>query len=72
MSALPERPRKLPLLEAISWSDADPYALSPLEMLKRYESGWRHRGVLADASTEELAYIATLASVFGSHLRVPS
>jgi hypothetical protein len=57
MSALPERPRKLPLLEAISWFDADPYALSPLEMLKRYESGWRHRGVLADASAEELAYV---------------
>jgi hypothetical protein len=72
MSALPERPRKLPLLEAISWFDADPYALSPLEMLKRYESGWRHRGVLADASAEELAYVATLANVFGSHLRVPA
>ncbi len=72
MTALPERPERLPLLEAISWFDAEPYALSPFEMLQRYESGWRHRGVLADASAEELAYIATLARVFGSHLRVPT
>lgn len=72
MTATPERPRKLPLLEAISWFDADPYALSPFEMLKRYESGWRHLGVLADPSAEELAYVTVLARTYGSHLRVPA
>lgn len=72
MPTLPERPRELPLLEAISWFDADPYALSPEEMLARYERGWRHAGVLADPSPEELAYVAALARALGSHLRVPT
>jgi hypothetical protein len=41
-------------------------------MLARYERGWRHAGVLADPSPEELAYVAALARAFGSHLRVPT
>jgi hypothetical protein len=67
---LPARPSKLPLLEAISWFDADPYALSPFEMLQRYERGWRHANALAAPSAEESAYIAALAAAFGSYLRV--
>jgi hypothetical protein len=69
---LPPRPAALPFLEAISWFDAQPYLLSPLEMLSRYERGWRHRGVLADPSAEELAWIASLARAYGSTLHVPA
>jgi hypothetical protein len=39
-------------------------------MLRRYESGWRHLGVLADPSTEEWDFIHALVAKFGSHLRV--
>lgn len=69
---LPPRPERLPFLEAISWFDASPYALSPLEMLQRYERGWRHRGAIADASPEELAWIAALARIYGSTVDVPA
>ena len=72
MSALPPRPLRLPLLEAISWFDADPYALTPLEMLQRYERGWRHAFAIAEPSAEELRYVAALVSTYGSHLRVPA
>jgi hypothetical protein len=69
---LPPRPERLPLLEGISWFDRDPYALDPLEMLRRYETGWRHVGALAEPSAEELEYIRALAAVFGSTLDVPA
>jgi hypothetical protein len=68
---LPRRPTRLPLLESISWFDADPYALEPLDMLRRYEAGWRHAGVLGDATPEELAYVRALARAFGSVLDAP-
>lgn len=69
---LPQRPARLPLLESLSWFDADPYALEPLEMLRRYEAGWRHAGVLGDATAEELAYIRELVRAFGSVIDVPA
>ena len=66
------RPARLPLLESLSWFDADSYALAPLDMLRRYESGWRFRGVLADASDAELGYIRALCAEYGSVLDVPA
>ncbi len=69
---LPIRPESLPFLEAISWFDADPYALTPPEMLSRYERGWRYLGVLGQPSAEERAYLRALALVFGSVLDVPA
>lgn len=71
-SSLPPRPARLPLLESLSWFDADPYRLEPLEMLRRYEAGWRHAGVLGDATPEELAYLRALAQRYGSVLDVPA
>ena len=48
-------PRELPFLESLSWNDRGWRELSPLEMLHRYETGWRWRGVLADPTEEERA-----------------
>lgn len=69
---LPRRPDRLPLLEAVSWFDADPYALAPEEMLSRYERGWRHAGAIVELGPEERAYLRALVSQFGSHLDVPT
>jgi hypothetical protein len=65
-------PDALPFLESLSWFDARFRELSPLDMLRRYERGWRHRGVTADPSAEELAFVAALARRFGSVLDVPA
>lgn len=64
-------PARLPLLEALSWFDRDPRALTPLDMLRRYETGWRNRGVIADPSPEELAFLRALIARFGSVIDVP-
>ena len=63
-------PEDLPFLKSLSWSDRGYRDLSPLEMLRRYESGWRHLGVLADPSPEEWEFIRTLVARFGSFLHV--
>lgn len=63
-------PEELPFLKSLSWSDVNYRDLSPLDMLRRYESGWRHLGVLADPSPEEWELIRTLVARFGSFLRV--
>ena len=63
-------PEDLPFLKSLSWSDRGYGGLSPLEMLRRYESGWRHLGVLADPSPEEWDFIRALVTRFGSFLRV--
>jgi hypothetical protein len=69
--AAPEitRPQNLPFLESLSWSDRRWRDLPLLDILRRYEAGWRHLGVLADPSPEEWDFIRALASRFGSHLR---
>jgi hypothetical protein len=41
-------PAELPFLAGISWFDPRYRDLEPLEMLRRYESGWRFLGVLAE------------------------
>ena len=65
--AIPER---LPFLESISWFDRNYRDLAPLDMLRRYEAGWRYKGVLADPSSEEWAFIQALVQRFGSYLNV--
>jgi len=65
-------PDELPFLESLSWFDAGWRELSPFEMLQRYERGWRHRGVTADPSPEELAFVRALVERFGSALDVPA
>ena len=63
-------PNRLPFLESISWFDAKYRDLPPIDMLRRYEAGWRHRGVLGEPSAEEVRFIRSLASRFGSILDV--
>lgn len=63
-------PEELPFLASISWFDADYRRLEPLEMLNRYEAGWRYLGVLAEPSPEEEGFIRALIARFGSVLRV--
>lgn len=65
-------PDALPFLESLSWFDARWRELSALEMLQRYERGFRHRGVTADLSGEELAFVRALIERFGSDLDVPA
>jgi hypothetical protein len=64
-------PDHLPFLESLSWFDARWRELSPIDRLRRYESGWRHRSVTAEPSAEEMAYVRALAQRFGSVLDVP-
>jgi hypothetical protein len=63
-------PQNLPFLESLSWSDRRYQDLALIDILRRYESGWRHLGVLADPSPEEWDFIRALAARFGSHLDV--
>ena len=63
-------PGQLPFLESISWFDRLYHDLSPLDMLRRYEAGWRYKGVLADPSPEEWGFIRELVQRFGSYLDV--
>jgi hypothetical protein len=63
-------PERLPFLDSISWFDRNPRDLAPLDMLRRYEAGWRYKGVLADPSPEEWAFIQELVRRFGSYLDV--
>lgn len=63
-------PARLPLLEALSWFDREWRRLTPLDMLRRYEAGWRDKGVVADPSPEELELIRALARRYGSTIDV--
>ena len=62
-------PEELPFLASLSWSDADYRKLAPIDILRRYEAGWRHLGGLADPSPEEWDLIRTLIARYGSFLR---
>ncbi len=59
-------PDYLPFLEAICWQMNNVRDLSPFEMLRCYERGWRYRGVLADLEGEERAFARRLAGEYGS------
>lgn len=63
-------PQARPFLQSLAWSDDRWRELGPLDMLRRYEAGWRHLGVLADPSPEEMAFIRDLVRRFGSYLHV--
>ena len=63
-------PERLPFLESLSWFDRNYRDLPFLDILRRYESGWRYLGVLADPSPEEWDFIRALISRFGSYLDV--
>lgn len=65
-------PSELPFLERLSWFDARWRELPAFEMLQRYERGWRHRGVTADPSPEEIAFVRELVQRFGSVIDVPA
>lgn len=66
----PAPPDRLPFLAALSWSDhGDLAELKPEEALRRYEAGWRWRGVLAEPSPEELEYLRELAACYGTVIR---
>jgi hypothetical protein len=63
-------PQDLPFLESISWFDRRYRDLPLIDILRRYESGWRNLGVLADPSPEEWEFIRALVKRFGSYLDV--
>lgn len=63
-------PDSLPFLKSLSWFDVDYRNLSLIEMLRRYESGWRHKGVLSEPSPREAEFIKALVARFGSILDV--
>lgn len=65
-------PGELPFLESLSWFDACWRELSVFEMLQRYERGWRHRGVTAELSADELIFVRALIQHFGSVIDVPA
>ncbi len=65
-------PTKLPFLAAISWFDAEYRDLPLLDILRRYEAGWRYLGVLDDPSDEEWGFIRALVQRYGSTLDVPA
>jgi hypothetical protein len=65
-------PDHLPFLESLSWFDARWRELPLLDMLRRYERGWRHLRVTADPSAEELAFVRALVRRFGSVIDVPA
>lgn len=65
--ALPDR---LPFLESLSWFDRNYRDLPLLDILRRYESGWRYLGVLGEPTPEEWDFIRALVARFGSVLDV--
>ncbi|HEY7214486.1 MAG TPA: hypothetical protein VIC28_07640 [Thermoanaerobaculia bacterium] len=65
--ALPER---LPFLESLSWFDRNYRDLPLLDILRRYESGWRWLGLLAEPTPEEWDFIRALVVRSGSVLDV--
>ncbi len=66
----PTAPERLPFLESLSWFDREWRKLPPLDMLRRYESGWRQKGVVGEPSPEEMDFIRALARRYGSTLDV--
>lgn len=63
-------PGRLPFLERISWFDAKFRDLPMIDMLRRYEAGWRYKGVLGEPSVEEIHFVRALAARYGSFLDV--
>ncbi len=70
MAGFPQLPDQLPFLEALSWFDQQPRKLTRRQMLERYESGWRHLGVIGTPSPEERVFLQALIDEYGSFLRI--
>ena len=52
--------RRLPFLEAVCWDLHDVYALTPAQMLTRYEKGLEYEGILGELDQEERTFFETL------------
>jgi hypothetical protein len=68
----PEMPEDLPFLQSLSWFDSHWRELTAFEILQRYERGWRYRGVTAELSVAEAAFLRSLICRFGSVIDVPA
>ena len=58
-------PDRLPLLEGLCWNIADPYQLTPEQMLGIYEERWHFKDVLGYPSATESIYIQQLITRYG-------
>ena len=58
-------PPKLPLLEALCWNIANPYQLTPQEILGIYEERWHYLDVLGTPSSEEIQFIQQIIEAYG-------
>ena len=54
--------KRLPFLEAVCWDLHDVYALTPAEMLTRYENGLQYEGILGELDGDERAFFEALKS----------
>jgi hypothetical protein len=57
-------PEKLPLLEGLCWNIANPYQLTPQEMLGIYEERWGYKEVLGTPTPEEIAFIKEIVALY--------
>ncbi len=57
-------PQSLPLLEALCWNIADPYALSPQDMLSVYETNWQFLGILGSPNKNEIEFIKSISQLY--------
>lgn len=63
------KPHQTPFLKALCWHGENPNGLNPEDTLAIYERGWRFKGVLAEPTAEEQAYIKKLAHFYQSWLQ---
>lgn len=63
-------PDNLPFLESICWQTANVYEFTPLEMLGRYERGWKYRNLFDNLGDDELKFIKKIAEFYDSWLQV--
>ena len=63
-------PDKLPFLESICWQTGNVYKFTPLEMLSRYERGWKYRNLFNNLKDDELEFIKKIAEFYDSWLKV--
>ena len=57
-------PNKLPLLEGLCWNIADPYKLTPSEMLGIYEERWHFLDVLGKLERSEIEFIKQIIRAY--------
>lgn len=52
--------KHLPFLEAVCWDLRDVYALTPAQMLTRYEKGLEYEGILGELHQDERTFFEAL------------